>query len=401
LVPEGWAIERLENLAQVERGKFTARPRNNPSLYGGAIPFVQTGDIRLSGGWLKNYSQTLNEQGLRVSRIFPAGTILITIAANIGDVAIATFPVACPDSIVAIQPSEKVSNIWLMYVLQTHQEDFEGLATQNAQKNINLETLRPFKILIPPLPEQRAIAAILSTWDEAITLTTRLIDALKRRKAALMQLLLTGEVRFSEFDGEWEEIDIGDVAQLTAGGTPSTRIGEYWGGDIRWMSSGEVHQKRVYEVEGRITEIGLNNSSAKMLPINSILVALAGQGKTRGTVAINKVELATNQSIAAIMPDPRQLHYGFLFYNLDARYEELRRLSTGDGGRGGLNLQLLKSIAIAQPSIQEQQCIADALEVCDAEIAHFVRYAELLTRQKRGLMQQLLTGAVRVQVGET
>jgi len=266
--------------------------------------------------------------------------------------------------------------------------------------NLNQQTLDSLIIPLPPLPEQRAIAAILSTWDEAITLTERLIAALRQRKQALMQILLTGEVRFPGFEGEWDEIRIGNAASLMVGGTPSTHRPEFWGGDIRWMNSGDIHQKRIYEVDGRITTQGLANSSAKMLPINSVLVALAGQGKTRGTVAINKVELSTNQSIAAIFPNSDFLDYEYLFYVLDARYEELRRLSTGDGGRGGLNLQILKEIWLSKPTVKEQTQIAEVLRVCDASIACCSQYIRELHSEKRGLMQQLLTGAIRVQVEE-
>jgi len=396
LVPEGWAIERLENLAQVERGKFTARPRNNPSLYGGAIPFVQTGDIRLSGGWLKNYSQTLNEQGLRVSRIFPAGTILITIAANIGDVAIATFPVACPDSIVAIQPSKKVSNIWLMYVLQTHQEDFEGLATQNAQKNINLETLRPFKILIPPLPEQRAIAAILSTWDEAITLTTRLIDALKRRKAALMQLLLTGEVRFSEFDGAWEEIRLGDFLKLNLRKVAKPN-NPYYALSLRNRGQGtlvrfvkdptSVEMEHLYEVRG-----------------GDLIVSITFAWE--GSIAIARSD-ADGKLVSHRFPtyvfDKSKVNPDFFKHLMitDDFFFQLGLISPGGAGRNRvLSKKDFVQLTVNVPELAEQMKIGGLLSAYDEYIDGFESYLAQLTTQKRGLMQQLLTGAVRVQVGE-
>jgi len=193
----------------------------------------------------------------------------------------------------------------------------------------------------------------------------------------------------------WKLIQIGKHAKLVAGGTPSTLNSQYWEkGDVLWMRSGDIHKKRVYEVDGRITELGLKNSSATLLPVNSILVALAGQGKTRGTVAINKVELSTNQSVAAIIPG-KEIDYEFLFYNLDARYELLRRLSTGDGGRGGLNLQILKDIWCALPPLPEQRKIAEILSTWDEAIAASERLLASLRARKKGLMQRLLTGQVR------
>ena len=99
---------------------------------------------------------------------------------------------------------------------------------------------------------------------------------------------------------DWKLKKIGDLATVTAGGTPSTKNKNYWGGEIPWMNSGEINLKRIKNVEGRITDEGLKNSSTKLIPIKSILMALAGQGKTRGKVAINEIKLCTNQSLAAI-----------------------------------------------------------------------------------------------------
>jgi len=190
-----WDEVRLEKIASVERGKFSARPRNNPQLYGGKIPFVQTGDVTASSGWLKSYSQTLNEKGLEVSRQFPRGTILVTIAANIGDIALTTFDVACPDSLVAVQAKDGISNKWLMYTLKMKKQELESLSTQNAQRNINLQVLRPLKIVLPTLKEQRRIAAVLQTCDAELELLRRKLSALQTQKRGLMQQLLTGRVR--------------------------------------------------------------------------------------------------------------------------------------------------------------------------------------------------------------
>ncbi|SJM95118.1 Type I restriction modification DNA specificity domain protein [Crenothrix polyspora] len=270
----------------------------------------------------------------------------------------------------------------------------------SGQQNLTIELCKELPVPLPSLPEQQKIAQILSTWDKAIEKLEALITAKQKRKKALMQQLLTGKVRFAGFDGEWRKTKIGDFSKLTAGGTPSTKIANYWGGEIPWMNSGDVHQRNIFFVAGRITKEGLNSSSTKLIPINSVLVALAGQGKTRGTVAINKIKLATNQSIAAIIPDNNLLNFHFLFYNLESRYEELRSLSFGDGGRGGLNLSILKDIQIDLPSKLEQQKIATVLSAADKEITNHQNQLAALKHQKQGLMQQLLTGKKRVKVNQ-
>lgn len=189
---------------------------------------------------------------------------------------------------------------------------------------------------------------------------------------------------------DWEVNTIGFFTNVCTGGTPSTFVREYWNGDIRWMNSGELNLKRVFEVENRITELGLSNSATKLIPINSILIGLAGQGKTRGTVAINKVELCINQSIAVIFPC-KELDYNYLFFNLDSRYSELRGLSTGDGGRGGLNLNIIKNLIIPiPPTITEQTAIANALSDMDVLIAQTEKLIEKKKAIKQGVMQELL-----------
>lgn len=196
-IPVVWSVHSLESIADVERGKFSARPRNAPKYFdGGYIPFIQTGDITAANRFVKAGSQFLNEDGLAVSRMFPVGTIFITIAANIGDVAISQIPLSCPDSIVGINAtSEMCDGIWLYYLLSNNKDYFDSRATQNAQKNINLQVLRPFLLAMPPLDEQRVISEMLTLIDdkiEALQVKKNYYQTLKR---GLMQKLLTGEWR--------------------------------------------------------------------------------------------------------------------------------------------------------------------------------------------------------------
>lgn len=194
---------------------------------------------------------------------------------------------------------------------------------------------------------------------------------------------------------DWPIKRIGKITKTLAGGTPSTSIEEYWGGDIKWMSSGELNLKLVYEVEGRITELGLKSSSTRLIPPKCILIGLAGQGKTRGTVAMNMVELCTNQSVAAILPSD-EFFGDYLYHNLDFRYEELRQLSTGDGGRGGLNLNIINSVQIPLPPLPEQKAIAQVLSTADAAIRTTEKIIAQKELRKKWLMQQLLTGKKRL-----
>jgi type I restriction enzyme, S subunit len=195
MIPEDWTFDKLGSIAQLERGKFSARPRNDPKYFGGTFPFIQTGDVSNSNGWITEFSQTLNSEGLKISKIFLHGTLFFTIAANIGDVAFASFDAACPDSLVGISALKKTDIRWLFHILKSKKRVFEGLATQNAQLNINLEKLRPFSVAVPPLSEQTAIATILSDMDSELTALEQRRDKTRALKLGMMQELLTGKTR--------------------------------------------------------------------------------------------------------------------------------------------------------------------------------------------------------------
>jgi len=195
---------------------------------------------------------------------------------------------------------------------------------------------------------------------------------------------------------DWNIKKIKEFTDATSGGTPSTFIPEYWNGNIRWMSSGELNLKKIYDVEGRITDLGLRNSSTKLIPIKCVLIGLAGQGKTRGTVAINYVELCVNQSIGAIYPNNSFIPE-YLYYNLDFRYGELRNLSTGASGRGGLNLTLIRNLFIPLPSTKEEQTrISQVLSETDELIQYLDKLISKKKDIKKGAMQDLLEGKKRL-----
>jgi type I restriction enzyme S subunit len=202
VIPEDWDVKPFHSLANIERGKFTARPRNDPKYYGGEIPFIQTGDVTNSNGWIRTYSQTLNLEGLKVSKLFPQGTLFFTIAANIGDVGFAAFDTACPDSLVAITPYKGVDKRWLAHELRRRKTSFESLASHNAQLNINLEKLRPYLLPVPTPTEQQAIAEALSDADALIGSLEQLIGKKRHLKQGAMQELLTGKKRLPGFETE-------------------------------------------------------------------------------------------------------------------------------------------------------------------------------------------------------
>lgn len=261
---------------------------------------------------------------------------------------------------------------------------------------INLAYLRTFPIMLPPLDEQRKIAEILSTWHEAIWLTEQLIAALVRRKRALMQLLLTGEVRFAEFEGrEWEETTLDEVsAKLESGGTPSTQIEEYWTGTIPWITGADFSELKISQVRRYISEDAVSNSSTKIAKRGDILlVSRTGVGK----IALAPFDIAISQDITRVVPKTEIMVTSYLLYYLAYSIAQLARFNQGTS-INGVKREDLKNHVVHLTSLEEQAKIADLLELCDEEIAILQSCLNQLNIEKRGLMQQLLTGQVRVGV---
>lgn len=197
------------------------------------------------------------------------------------------------------------------------------------------------------------------------------------------------KIRFKGYTEDWEQRKVSNVAEIIAGGTPSTKENSYWEPkEIPWLSSGEVHKKYITFTDDMISQIGMNNSSAKMVAKDSVLIALAGQGKTRGTVAINRIPLTTNQSIAA-MTFNEDFIPEFVFYNLENRYDELRRMSSGDGSRGGLNKQLVGDIEIPYTEKEEQEKIGSFFESLDHLITLHQRKCEETKKLKKYMLQKM------------
>ncbi|BEB81420.1 restriction endonuclease subunit S [Escherichia coli] len=405
MVPKGWSEHTLDDLALVERGKFSVRPRNDPRYYGGDMPFVQTGDVTSSGTYLKSFSQTLNENGVGVSKVFPKNTILITIAANIGDTAITTFEVACPDSVVAIQPYKHVADVyWLKKYLETRKTDLDAQSTQNAQKNINLQVLKPLLILTPPYAEQKKIAKILSTWDKAISVTEKLLTNSQQQKKALMQQLLTGKKRLLDENGvrfstEWEFKRISEIATRVqrkndAAEHPILTISSLSGfvrQDERYSRymAGESVKNYILLKKG---EFAYNKGNSKTYEFGCIF-------------DLEAYEAGLVPHVYVCFRLKNGLSHRYFKYLFEADYlkPQLGALvNTGVRNNGLLNIKPTEFMQtkVPVPCFEEQESIADMLYNSSRTIRVLQDKLACLKDEKKALMQQLLTGKRRVKVDE-
>jgi len=168
-IPEGWQLVKLSDLGEVNRGRSRHRPRYAEHLYGGPYPFIQTGDIKSSNGRIKEYKQTYSEAGLAQSRLWSAGTMCITIAANIAETGILAFPACFPDSVIGfIADKSKCDVYFVEYMFRYLKNKIQREATGSVQDNINLETLERIQFPLPPISEQFAISKVLGNFDAKI-----------------------------------------------------------------------------------------------------------------------------------------------------------------------------------------------------------------------------------------
>jgi type I restriction enzyme S subunit len=291
------------------------------------------------------------------------------------------------------QFSDNLHGRWLRQFIQVG-------ARAHGSLSINDNDLMALPVPVPAgttsVYEQQKIAAFLSSVDELVAVQAQKVAALKTHKKGLMQQLfpLDGEtqpsLRFPEFRnaGKWVSNTLGNIFETTSGGTPSRTEKVYWNGTIPWITTSLVDFQVISNAEEFITTEGLENSSAKLFPKGTVLMAMYGQGKTRGQVALLGIEAATNQACAAILPR-NDIDPYFVFTNLAGRYDEIRGMSNS-GGQENLSQGLIREIPFAFPQDrEEQQKVTSCLSTLDALITAEARRLQALISHKRGLMQKL------------
>ncbi|MFH0990628.1 MAG: restriction endonuclease subunit S [bacterium] len=201
-IPRHWEVLRIKQTVSILRGKFTHRPRNDPSLYDGTYPFIQTGAVARAKKFITAYKQTLNEKGLAVSKLFPKGTLCLTIAANIGDVAVLDFEACFPDSIVGLVPHNEIEREYLFYVLRCMKPEFLLEAPVNTQGNLSVNRIGAMSIPRPKIKEQLVIVHHIesetNSFESAITRLEREIELLREYRTRLVADVVTGKLDVRE-----------------------------------------------------------------------------------------------------------------------------------------------------------------------------------------------------------
>lgn len=256
---------------------------------------------------------------------------------------------------------------------------------------INKKDLKELTIKTPFKKEQENIASFLFNIDKKLKLLKNKKVGFIEFKHYLLQNLFpqNGEtvpkLRFSRYNDEWQTKKLGELAEIIGGGTPSTKNNEYWNGPINWFTPSEITSKYCYDSERTITEEGLNNSSAKMLPINSILITTRA---TIGLISINKEECSTNQGFQSLILKNQNCE--FVYYMLHDYINEMKKLAIGSTFLE-ISKKDLKKIKVYIPSIEEQEKIASFLSSVDKKIDLLDQEIEYVEEYKKGLLQKMFT----------
>jgi len=288
---------------------------------------------------------------------------------------------------------EEIALGFRTYALNNRQvvRELWRIATGISVYSVSKTNLSKVKLPLPPLPEQKAIAHILSLMDTAINKNNSLIAKKELQKKWLMQNLLTGKKRLKGFGGEWKKYKISQLGQIVTGNTPSMAKPEYYGDKYCWATAFDFKGVYIDKTDIKLSEEGKN--VARIVPRGSILVTcIASIGKN----AIANVEMAFNQQINAIVPN-ENFHSEFIYYIIENSLHKLKEVA-GAGAVSIINKSNFEAIKLEFPSIEEQTTIAQVLQAADKEIQLLKIKTEKLREQKKGLMQVLLTGKKRLTV---
>ena len=369
-------IEKLNDICDLKRGKRLVKSELQEE---GEFPVYQNSIIPLG------YYHESN---------FDSDKTFIISAGSAGEIIYSDREFWAADDVYVLMTKENISSKFLYYSLLSKQHVIKSKVRKASVPRLSKEDIEKLFIPLPSLSLQNKIVKILDKFQVILADTKGLLpeEIAQRQKQYeyYREKLLTFEIDCDkthertliisndyydllekvsrlvgitfEVKARVEEKPLGEIVTIVLGGTPNKNVREYWdNGSIPWMSSGEVNKRNIYITDNYITEKGYRNSSATLVPKNSTVIALAGQGKTRGMVARIKIELSTNQSLATLVPKEKIIN-DYLFYFLNAQYLKLRSISSGDGSRGGLNKEILSKFLILLPPLHVQQHIVSILD---------------------------------------
>ncbi|WP_032095628.1 MULTISPECIES: restriction endonuclease subunit S [unclassified Alteromonas] len=411
MVPNGWEKGVIEDIAKVSSGGTPSR-QNDSFWLDGQIPWVTTTEVQF--GIINETEQKITEEGLKNSsaKLFPKDTILMAMygqGKTRGQVAKLGIEASTNQACAALLLNDGFEVDYYYQYLVSQYENIRELANSGGQQNLSAGIIKGIHVPIPPVAEQRKIAKILSTWDKAVSTTERLIDNSKQQKKALMQQLLTGKKRLLDdsgkpFEGEWEEVKLGDLSsKVTKGTTPSTNGFSFQQDGINFVkvesisSSGRFDRSKFAYIDNDCYE----SFKRSQLEKDDILFSIAGALGRTALVDETILPANTNQALAIVRLNRTRTVHRYIIYFLNSpRIASVIKGLTAKAAQPNLSLKDVNGLTILLPSLEEQEKISTALFNADKEIELLEQQLADLKQEKKALMQQLLTGKRRVKVDD-
>ena len=382
MLPNGWKKSKIGETCSLLSGQDFP-----PNLYGNeekGLPYI-TGASNFAGNHI-----ILNRWTEHPKNIAKKGDILLVCkGSGCGITAIADFEKAhIARQVMALQKLNGVDRDFLYQVVSMNVRNIKQKGC-GLIPGIDRKTVLNIEYLLPPIEEQKKIAATLSVWDSAIEKMEKLIEAKENSFNNLLKELI-----YSPAKKEcWNIVKLGDVSEMSSGGTPKSSVEKYYNGDVLWVSIADMTEQGMYikDTAKKLTKLGVENSAAKIYPKGTVLYAMYA---SIGEVSIAEKEMASSQAILGIQVSDKLVNK-YLYYFLVGQKERIK-LQGQAGTQSNLNAGMVKNLDIPIPSIKEQNKIIAVLDNGMDELSLLKQQLENYKKQKQGLMQKLLTGQWRV-----
>lgn len=398
IIPQEWEVKRLGTIAKCFSG---GTPKSeSEEMYGGTIPFIRSGEIHSNKTAL-----FLTDDGLRKSsaKMVDVGDLIFALyGANSGDCAISQINGAINQAILCIRSSSLI-NPFLQPYLELQKDRFIAKYLQGGQGNLSGEIVSSYTIPVPPMAEQRKIAEILGMWDEAIEKQSRLIEKLELRKRALMQRLLTGRTRLPGFNTPWQKVKLGEIGKTYNGLTGKSKE-DFEDGNAKFIPYINVFSNEKVNID-KLGVVSVDESEKQnKVQYGDIFFTVSSETPDEVGMASVLLEYIDDTYLNSFcfgyrLNDFETLNPIFASYILRGdRFRNYMMVLAQGSTRFNISKNEVMKLRIELPSLSEQKAIAEVLTTADDEIATHRKKLDALRLQKRGLMQQLLTGKTRVKI---
>ena len=379
----GWRRVKFGDVVRLSKARSQDPLADGIERYVG-LEHLEPGDLRI-----RSWGSVAD--GVTFTSVFQPGQVLFgKRRAYQRKVAVADFSGVCSGDIYVLETKDAQVLLpeLLPFICQTDAffDHAVGTSAGSLSPRTNWTSLDHFEFALSPIDEQKRLVELLGSiaaLEEELRIAEHEADRLQ--KAAMQDLL------DADLNG-WASKPIGQVLKVTTGGTPSRNNATFWNGDIPWVKTGEVNYYVIDSTEESITAEGLKGSAAKLCPPNSVLVALYGQGPTRGRVGMQGIEAAVNQACAAIYPNA-DFDPWFVYYYLSGKYLSLRAMAQG-AAQPNLNLAMIKGFGMPTPTLEEQKAAVASIDAVAKAKAEIRRRRKQIAEMKRELREEAISNVV-------